>query len=67
VDRWIKEAVESVANQLTDPETAMRRLADEINQRIRRNLERSPHLQRTYEEVTGRPYTEDWWRTYQHQ
>ena len=41
----------------------MKALALEINQRIRLNLERQPSLRRKYEEITGRPYRADWWRT----
>jgi len=54
-----------VENQVEAPDTAFRNLTTEINRTIRVNLERQPHLQRLYEERTGRPYTEDWWREYQ--
>jgi multiple sugar transport system substrate-binding protein len=68
VQRWLTEAVDGVENQVkrdgveVGPEQTMRNLAHEIRQTIRRNLERRPDLQRKYEEVTGKPYTPDWWR-----
>lgn len=64
VDRWLRERIENVENNVEDPEAALRSLADEINKRIRLNLERRPDLRRKYEQVTGRPYAPDWWRTH---
>ncbi|HUU11256.1 MAG TPA: hypothetical protein VM431_12065 [Phycisphaerae bacterium] len=64
VDRWLRERIENVENKVEDPEVALRSLADEINKRIRLNLQRRPDLRRKYEQVTGRPYTPDWWRTH---
>jgi hypothetical protein len=29
---------------------------------MRVNLEREPYLQAKYQEITGQPYTPDWWR-----
>ena len=60
--RWITEAVQQVENG-ADPDTEMRRLAREINMRIRLNLRRRPDLQARYEVVTGRAYREDWHTT----
>ena len=65
VDRWFQERVEAIENKLQSPPDAMRSLAAEINQKIRHNLERRPDLQRKFEQVTGRPYTSDWWKTLQ--
>jgi multiple sugar transport system substrate-binding protein len=65
VMRWLKEHIEKVENNVMRPEDAMHALAAQINQLIRVNLERRPDLQRKYEQVTGRPYTQDWWRRYQ--
>lgn len=65
VRRWLGEALDRVENQVEAPDTAFRNLTTEINRTIRVNLERQPHLQRLYEERTGRPYSEDWWREYQ--
>ena len=47
------------------PEQAMKSLADEINERIRLNLERRRDLRKKYEQVAGQPYTRHWWKTYQ--
>ena len=63
--RWVNESVDKVENQVEEPREAMESLANEINHRIRRNLEREAHLQRKYEELTGREYEEDWWREHQ--
>jgi len=60
VERWVKETVERVENELVAPEEGVRALAAEINQRIRRNLERRGDLQRKFAQVTGRPWTRDW-------
>ena len=49
-----------IENRLVTPEEGMKALAAEINQRIRTNLERRDDLQRTFRQVTGRPYTRDW-------
>ena len=65
VQRWLRERIEQVENQITPPDEAMQELAREINAQIRVNLERQPHLQRKYKEVTGRDYTEDWWKEHQ--
>ncbi len=74
VDRWLKERIDQVENieEGTPREKglelaagAMRSLAAEINTTIRTNLRRRPDLQRTYERITGRKYTPDWWRHYQ--
>ena len=59
--RWIKEAVEAVENG-ADPEQCLRQLAVEIDERIARNLSRQSRLQRKFEEVTGRAYSDSWWR-----
>jgi multiple sugar transport system substrate-binding protein len=63
VARWVKEQTEKVENRVQTPARAMHSLADEINALIRQNLERRPDLQRKYEQVTGRRYAPDWWRT----
>ena len=63
IERWLRQAVESVENG-ADPEEKMRQLAGEVNERIRLNLERRPRLQERFERRTGRPYTADWWRHY---
>jgi multiple sugar transport system substrate-binding protein len=65
VERWFRERIEKVENQQLAPDAAMRELAKEINQQIRINLERRPDLQRKYEQVTGRAYAPDWWKTHQ--
>lgn len=46
IGRWMDERVGEVENRLVTPEKAMRALADEINARIRLNLERRPDLRR---------------------
>jgi hypothetical protein len=51
-----------VENDRVMPEEAMRSLAKEANELIRLNLERQPHLQRKYQEVTGKVYSSDWWK-----
>ena len=61
VQRWALEAVEQVENG-ADPRTAITRVADEIDNRIRQNLRRRPALQAKYEQVTGKPYRDDWWK-----
>ncbi|NQT51386.1 extracellular solute-binding protein [bacterium] len=65
VERWFRERLGEVENQLVPPADAMRSLAKEVNQQIRISLERRPDLQRKYAQVTGRPYTTDWWTTHQ--
>jgi hypothetical protein len=65
VGRWLGERVGEIENRLAGPEAAMKALAAEINQRIRLNLERKPHLREKYEERTGRKWTPDWWREHQ--
>lgn len=61
VQRWVREAVESVENG-ADPDEELRRTAAELNERIRLNLRRRPELQEKYERVTGRRYRDDWCR-----
>lgn len=61
VKRWALEAVEQVENG-ADPRAAITGVAAEIDARIRQNLRRRPVLQAKYEEVTGRPYREGWWK-----
>jgi hypothetical protein len=61
--RWINERLGQVANRLATPEAALKSLTDEIDKKIRRNLDRRPDLQRKYEEVTGHAYSQDWWKT----
>ncbi|MGH7214771.1 MAG: ABC transporter substrate-binding protein [Tepidisphaeraceae bacterium] len=63
VNRWFQERIDAVENGITSPEDAMRSLATEVNQTIRINLERRPDLRRKYEQVTGKKWTIDWWRT----
>ena len=60
VARWVTEMIGKIENRLVTPEEGMKALAAEINQRIRTNLERRDDLQRTFRQVTGRPYTRDW-------
>ena len=62
VKRWTLEAVQEVENG-ADPRTTIVNMAAEIDERIRQNLRRRPALQKKFEEVTGRPYSDDWWRT----
>jgi multiple sugar transport system substrate-binding protein len=64
IDRWIGERIDQVENKLTSPEDAMRGLAQEVNQTIRRDLEREPRLQRKYKDITGQDYHPDWWKTH---
>ncbi|HEX5323378.1 MAG TPA: extracellular solute-binding protein [Capsulimonadaceae bacterium] len=64
VDRWITNTIQEVENNLMTPSQAMDSLADQINQQIRVNLERRPDLQKEYEQVTGKPYTPEWWRSH---
>jgi len=59
---WLDERIGLVENQRATPEDAMRSIAKEVNELIRRNLERRPDLQRKYERVTGNPYRKDWWQ-----
>ncbi|MHC4247524.1 MAG: extracellular solute-binding protein [Planctomycetota bacterium] len=61
VDRWLGERMDGIENG-RPAEEAMRSVADEINKRIRQNLERRPDLQRKFKKVTGREWTPDWWR-----
>lgn len=65
VQRWIIERIEKVENHVQEPREAMRGLADEIDHRIRLNLERRTDLRRKFEQVTGQAWTPDWWRTRQ--
>jgi hypothetical protein len=61
VKRWTLEAVQQVENG-ADPRTAITRVADEIDERIRQNLRRRPVLQAKYEKVTGEKYRDEWWK-----
>ncbi len=61
VRRWMLEAVEQVENG-AEPRAAIARVADEVDERIRQNLQRRPMLQEKFEQVTGRPYSADWWK-----
>ncbi len=61
VKRWALEAVEQVENG-ADPRAAITSVADEIDARIRQNLRRRPILQAKYEKITGRKYSDDWWK-----
>jgi multiple sugar transport system substrate-binding protein len=65
VIRWLQEeCIEKIEGDASaSPEAVMRRLADEVNQEIRRNLERSGFLRAKYEKITGKPWTPDWWRS----
>lgn len=65
VQRWMWETMDKIENQLIQPEEGMRKLAAEVNQRIRRNLEREPALQVRFREVTGEEWTPEWWRRWQ--
>lgn len=60
VNLWLKEAIERVENTIQSPAESFKTTAFEINERIRINLSRRPDLQRKYEAVTGKPYSEDW-------
>jgi len=60
VERWVSEMISKVENRLISSPEAMRALAAEINQRVRRNLGRRPDLQRRFEKVTGRKWTAGW-------
>lgn len=60
VVRWLQEAINRVENNLQKPEDAMRALAQEVNQRIARNLAYSRNLQNEFEADTGSPYAADW-------
>jgi len=60
--QWLQEHIQRVEVRMMTPEEAMHSLTREVNQRIRRNLERRPDLQERYEKVTGKPYEKDWWR-----
>jgi len=61
--RWLQETVEKIENRLATPAQACAQLADEINKAIRQNLQRRPDLQQRYEQLTGKPYRDDWWQT----
>lgn len=63
VGRWFTDTTQEVENNLMTPQAAMQALSNQINQQIRVNLERRPDLQAKYEQVTGKRYTPDWWRT----
>lgn len=63
-NRLLEEALDKMERQMVSPEDGMRALAKETNMIIRRNLERRPDLQRRFEQITGRPYTPDWWRAH---
>jgi len=56
VNRWLTERIEQVENQLVRPKEAFGELAQQINDRIKLNLQRRPDLRRKYEAVTGRQY-----------
>ena len=59
--RWLGERLDRIERGMA-PDEAMRAVADEINMRIRRDLERRPDLRRRFRDVTGREWTPDWWR-----
>lgn len=61
VKRWTLEAIEEVENG-ADPRATITAVANEIDERIRQNLQRRPELQKKYEEVTGKKYAETWWK-----
>lgn len=68
VSNWQWEVITKIESSADeDVGTLMKDLAKEVNLRIRRNLERSPYLQERYEKLTGRKYTDDWWKKYQGQ
>ena len=54
------KTISKVENQLVSPEEGMRALAAEINQRIRRNLERRGDLRQKFRDATGKDWTEGW-------
>jgi len=60
--RWYNEKVGAVENRSEPPREACENLAREVNRTIRVNLERRLDLQRKFSEVTGRPYSADWWK-----
>ncbi|HEY8667609.1 MAG TPA: sugar ABC transporter substrate-binding protein [Tepidisphaeraceae bacterium] len=60
VSQWAAERIEQVENRIVGPEDAMRSLAGEINRKIRLDLQRRLDLQKKFQQVRGRPYTEDW-------
>jgi multiple sugar transport system substrate-binding protein len=62
VERWLRERIDKVENKVLAPAEALRGLAAEIDERIRRNLERRSDLRRKFEKVTGRKWTADWHR-----
>ena len=63
VSRWEGDYVGDVENNLMTPQQAMDKLAEQIDEQIRLNLERRPDLQKVYEQQTGKPYTPDWWKS----
>jgi len=60
VERWVRERLDKVENKILAPPEALEDLADEINRRIGRNIERRSDLQRKFRKVTGRDWTPDW-------
>jgi hypothetical protein len=59
--RWTLEAVQEVENG-ADPRAAITRVAAEVDERIRQNLQRRPELQKKYEDITGKKYADSWWK-----
>ncbi len=61
VQRWTLEAVQEVENG-ADPRATIARVAAEVDERIRQNLQRRSALQEKYEQVTGKKYSDNWWK-----
>jgi ABC-type glycerol-3-phosphate transport system substrate-binding protein len=55
--RWLQEGIEKLeGNAQADPEGIMRTLAGEVNQEIKRNLDRNGFLRAKYLAIKGKPY-----------
>ncbi len=64
VIRWLQEGIEKIEGDSgASPDAVMRGLADEVNQEIRRNLERNAYLRAKYLGITGKAWQQDWWRS----
>ena len=63
VTQWMGDYVAKVENRLMTPKEALAVLTAQVNQQIRRNLERRQDLQKLYEQQTGKPYSSNWWKS----
>lgn len=63
VASWKAEVLSKIeSDPAADVTVLLRAAAREVNLRIRRDLERTPFLQRRYTKLTGKAYSKDWWK-----